>query len=207
MDVPSVSTACTQACRHDINCRPPGESRNLSALSKCVRKCPFKRKEMGAIIECAPNGCGPQFQQCFLKKSGRLALLKEVQTDCEKLCKKADQCDSGSGGNPCMRACVESKAKSKEFSSRQFCGSKSCAEYGKCVLNRMGVVAGTTHRCYSVCRFETQCDRTKRRGDLGVLSHCLKQCTWSDDALAAREDCQVEGCGSMYRSCVTRASK
>jgi len=207
MDVPSVSTSCTRACRHDLNCRPPGEARDLSALNKCARKCPFDRKEMNAINDCAPIGCGPQFQKCFLKKSGKLAGLKKVKTICESLCKKADQCDSGYGGNACVQACGDAEAKSKEFAARKYCQRKSCTDYGQCTLNRMGIIAGTKHRCYGICRFESQCDRAKRRGDLTVISNCLKQCSLSDDALAVREDCQVEGCGSMYRACIRRSSK
>jgi|GEM_PF-5816162 len=203
-----AALGCVRACRHTLTCeRSTGVKRDLRALMACSRKCDFSSKEIKAIEACDPLGsvgCGPQFRKCFMKKSGKEVELNRLTKTCESLCKKADQCQSGHGGDACMQACQEKQASSREFQARKQCKAKSCGDYPNCLLKRMGVVDGTAHRCHNVCRFELQCDRLKRPGDLDSLAACTKRCTYSDKSLSVREDCQVEGCGSMYKACVKK---
>ena len=195
--------ACVPACRHELRCRPPGAARGLEALAACARKCTLSQKEIAAVVTCAPEGCGAPYNRCVLKTSGKQVELDASRKRCEALCVKAGECTRGAGGDGCVARCVAGGDGAREFKVREGCQSEACPRYETCLLTGMGVPA-KARRCLDACRWDLQCARDPKPGDLVALAGCLKSCQYTDRELEARSDCEAEGCGSRFDACVKR---
>ncbi len=203
MGLPKQKLACVNACRHQTDCKPPGEPRSFPLVFACAKACAWSSQDLTAMDGCEARGCGASFERCMAEKTGKIAEGKSVKDQCVASCDASSKCTKGAGGEPCVKRCLESGGESPEFRARAACQAKSCDQYDACMLDTLSVKE-EGRRCLDSCRWDLSCERGNQSHDYTRLARCVNECRISDIELSARSDCQPIGCGSGFRDCVQK---
>ncbi|MBT9559354.1 MAG: hypothetical protein IV100_25195 [Myxococcales bacterium] len=203
MGLPKPKLACVNACRHQTDCKPPGEPRSFPLVLACAKSCTWSPQDLTAMDACEARGCGASFERCMAEKTGKIAAGKSVKDQCVASCDASAKCTKGAGGDACVKRCLEVGGESPEFRARVTCQATSCDQYDACMLDALSVKV-EARRCLDSCRWDLSCERGNQSHDFSRLAQCVSECRMSDIELSARSDCQPIGCGSGFRECVQK---
>ena len=201
MGVPRARvTRCASVCKHELTCE--GDPTDLLALMRCTRECKYDDREIEAILACETVGCGRQFSQCVLARTGQLAERQALTARCEEVCKRHGDCQSRSVA-PCTARCVENAGRGSEVRAREACGqADNCEAFDSCLFERV-TIRPNRHQYVQTCRFEQACSRGRVDiGDLEKLKTCVNSARYDEAELSVRHYCESRGCGSGFARCL-----